>query len=418
KQASRDEDFQISRKPPKKVLAMRQLVHDTNFDPAELEAVGWPLRWQTDGWQIEKTIEDTTVRQRYHVDTVENSEAWLRYQHVVPNFEAWQLVDEVGGQQASASPEALADLRRYQRARLITDANPYNAREDSLRLAARNNLAIDPHRQGIHWVGDLMVEANVELEAAEGELLLDLVEAGRHFTCAIDLATGEATLSAEGDDDYAPKAKTSIDGSDKHRVAFANFDDQLLLWIDGDLVSFDGGTAYDVDQVFGNRRKVLPSTSADDPGDLAPAGVGARGAKLSVSRLRLWRDIYYIADDWRNHPQRMGNVISDYHVPSDVTALLQDPAQWDAFATRRHVQFPLGDDQFFVMGDNSAESSDARLWFGDSGRGGKPGGDYLERRLLIGKALCVYWPHSWHRIPGTPIPFPLFPNIADMRLVR
>ena len=47
-----------------------------------------------------------------------------------------------------------------------------------------------------------------------------------------------------------------------------------------------------------------------------------------------------------------------------------------------------------------------------------PGGAYMDRRLLIGKALCVYWPHSWNRIPGTPIPFPLFPNFADMRLVR
>ena len=49
---------------------------------------------------------------------------------------------------------------------------------------------------------------------------------------------------------------------------------------------------------------------------------------------------------------------------------------------------------------------------------GRPGGAYLERDLLIGKALCVYWPHSWNRVPGTPIPFPLFPNVEDMRIVR
>jgi signal peptidase I len=72
----------------------------------------------------------------------------------------------------------------------------------------------------------------------------------------------------------------------------------------------------------------------------------------------------------------------------------------------------------FVMGDNSAESSDARLWANGDQRGARPGGAYLDKRLLIGKALCVYWPHSWNRIPGTPIPFPLFPNVADMRLVR
>ena len=89
---------------------------------------------------------------------------------------------------------------------------------------------------------------------------------------------------------------------------------------------------------------------------------------------------------------------------------------WDRFGERQQANFTLNQDQLFVMGDNSAESSDARLWV-NSDRG-RPGGPYLDRRLLIGKALCVYWPHSWNQIPGTPIPFPLFPNIADMRLVR
>ena len=106
--------------------------------------------------------------------------------------------------------------------------------------------------------------------------------------------------------------------------------------------------------------------------------------------------------------------------PSDsITQLLNlptDPACGIDSANGKQVDFALNEDQLFVMGDNSAESSDARLWV-NSDRG-KPGGPYLDRRLLIGKALCVYWPHSWNQIPGTPIPFPLFPNIADMRLVR
>jgi hypothetical protein len=98
--------------------------------------------------------------------------------------------------------------------------------------------------------------------------------------------------------------------------------------------------------------------------------------------------------------------------------VLYNPERWRVFATRRSLKFPLREDQYFVMGDNSAESADARLWSRGSEDGGIPGGDYLERRLLIGKALCVYWPHSWNRVPGTPIPFPLFPNFGDMRLVR
>ena len=416
--ARRDEDFEIMRKPAEKILAMRQLVHDTNYDPAELEAAGWPLRWRSDGWQVEKEIKKNVVRQRYLVDGRNEDAAWLRYQHIVPNYGVWQLLDGTNRQPLTDNPALREELRSRQLPRLITDANPYNAREDSLRIAAQNNLTIDPERQGIHWVGDLMVDAEIDIQTAEGELLLDLVEGGRHFTCTIDLTTGEATFSAEGMPDYSPKAKTSLDGPGSYRVAFANFDDQLLLWIDGELVSFEAGTGYDVGQVFGDRSEILPRTSAEDAGDLAPAGIGSRGAELAVTRLQLWRDIYYIADNGLANGRNGGNLIHDYDVPADVLEAMYNPARWDVFASRRRVEFPLQEGQYFVMGDNSAESADARLWSRGSERGGRPGGDYLERRLLIGKALCVYWPHSWNRIPGTPIPFPLFPNFVDMRLVR
>ena len=36
----------------------------------------------------------------------------------------------------------------------------------------------------------------------------------------------------------------------------------------------------------------------------------------------------------------------------------------------------------------------------------------MDRDLLIGKALFIYWPHSWDQIPGTKIPLPFFPNFA------
>ena len=78
-----------------------------------------------------------------------------------------------------------------------------------------------------------MVEADVDVQSASGELLLDLVEGGKHFACTIDLKTrrgeivgrGSGRLRAEGQDlDRRPG---------KHHVGFANFDDQLLLWVDG-----------------------------------------------------------------------------------------------------------------------------------------------------------------------------------------
>ena len=67
-----------------------------------------------------------------------------------------------------------------------------------------------------------------------------------------------------------------------------------------------------------------------------------------------------------------------------------------------------------MLGDNSPRSADSRLWH-------RPDGapeHYVKRDLLVGKAVFVYWPHSWNRIPGTNIPFPFFPNFARMKFVR
>ena len=38
--------FRIVRKPPRKLLAMLQLVHDTNYVAKDLQRVDWPSRWQ------------------------------------------------------------------------------------------------------------------------------------------------------------------------------------------------------------------------------------------------------------------------------------------------------------------------------------------------------------------------------------
>jgi signal peptidase I len=419
--AKDDKDYEIARKPPNKLLAVRQLVHDTNYDPIELDAAGWPLRWHSSpeggpaAWKLEKAASGKTVRQNYSVDAAADADSWLRYENLVPTYDVWQQV-----QQAAASGEKqplYTDADRAKWRRLVTDANPYDGRIDQLRMYQPNSLRVDPYKEGLHWVGELMLEANVNIESAGGELLLDLVEAGKHFNCRIDLNTGEARLSAENAPDFAPKAKTNLTGTGKHVVGFSNFDDQLLLWIDGKVADFDSTTAYDADRVFGDRRDMRPKTSDQDLGDFAPAGIGARGAKLAVSRLKVWRDIYYIADDWQR--MRGGDPVTDFPHPFDPSLLdlPKDPTMWNRFGERQQANFSLNQDQLFVMGDNSAESSDARLWLGP-GSGGRPGGPYLDRRLLIGKALCVYWPHSWNQIPGTPIPFPLFPNVADMRLVR
>ena len=94
-------------------------------------------------------------------------------------------------------------------------------------------------------------------------------------------------------------------------------------------------------------------------------------------------------------------------------------------ARRSDLEFELGPDQFFPMGDNSPQSKDARLWGGEQeSRWDKEDGledgridvvPYVDRRLLIGKAFFVYWPHGWN--PGN-IRLPILPNLDRMGRIR
>lgn len=419
-----DPAFHIACKPADKVLAMRQIVHDTHNDPAILHSAGWPLRWSESpangngngGWQTEQKVVDEKVSQRFSVDDVSadsgSNRTWLRYQHLPAGSHVWEQIAKLPNREQQL-PSATLQTAQPQ---LIADYVAYNS---SLHFGDVNGAShLTPSRRALdyHWIGDLSLDIDINVKAAVGEVTFDLVEAGRHFSCRVDLATGKATLEAEGQDNFSPTAKTSLSKVGRHQVRFANVDDQLLFWVDGKLVAFDSDTQYDATMASSNRQDMVPRTSADDLGDLAPAGIGAQGAKLAITRLQVWRDNYYIAS---SH-QYSGRLITDANElnPGNRDNYLTNPDAWDVFRQRRSVQFKLGPDQFFVMGDNSSASLDARLWTAGNGGLARPGGAYLERRLLIGKALCVYWPHSWNRVPGTPIPFPLFPNLSDMRLVR
>lgn len=436
--AESTEPFLIARKAPSKVLAVRQLVHDTDRDSAKLHEAGWPLRWQG-AWEHETDTSGYALQQTYRIAAETAAQAtWLRYQHTPASEEVWSLVREAGTKSKSVLTEVVADGVTPE---LVTDFNAYNTEIERLDLTLSPNpteLAASPTKLGVHWVGDLMLEADVEVESESGELMLDLVEAGRHHRCTIDLATGTASLqllSFESEapvKGYRPTAETNVRGAGSYQIALANVDDQLLLWVNDDVVTFNDSTQYPNEFRPTDRANELPKSSELDPGDLAPAGIGAKGATVAVTRLQVWRDIYYIADSWQRQTRADGGrpVVTDLPVNSQLVAsidgargkiweITRDQQLWPILADRHVEDFSTGEDQFFVMGDNSAASLDCRLWMGGNGKDpGSPGGPYLERSLLIGKAVCVYWPHSWNRVPGTPVPFPLFPNVSDMRIVR
>ncbi len=397
---------QILRKPAKKLRHLLQVVHDTQYVAPELVAANYPASWESTSpaWKI------ASDQRSFRVDTTDDTTAWLRYRHVPPNHDTWRSVirrkekfpDVVGG------------------GSLISDYCGYNAYKDF--------RSGGPDPNGFHWVGDLAVDCEVTVESASGEILLDLVEAGRHHRCSIDVGTGRATLSInDGQVPFDGGAatvigSTKINGPGSYDIQFANIDDELTLWVNKKAISFSEG-----DSTSGRYTAPSPHPvwTESDPGDLNAARVGGKGLAAVVGRVRVLRDIYYVSED--SSRMRTGCDYTGVRSPGrffeSVQQLFASPEKWaqsDLFSRRRDVTFSLGEDQFFPMGDNSPASKDARLW-GETFATNVPGegmltiDPWVTRERLIGKAFLVYWPHPWQVAKGVP---PFLPNVRRMGRIR
>lgn len=469
---SSDQPWQLARKPAHKVRPMMQVVSDTNHLAKDLIASGWPSLWQplppvpdapANPWQVSQA--DGKWSANLKAEDVKNGTRWLRYYHKylaselrsddklraetiqrISPTESTLITDFLAYNTTEFGPRNIL----FENGRLVPEITSENRARDVLRDDQVQYEFTGQPQDGMHWVGDLAAEFDIQVESDSGTISLDLVEFGIHYTCAFDVGSGKVTLTAvDGDKPLElfrdpagkavqPQSDSGIRGRGKHRVTMSNVDDQIFLWLDGRLVTFDNSTAFDSREVrTGAARR--PYWTANDPLDAAPIGLGGAGVELKVSRAQVWRDIYYIAvPPTRNEyftdfslrtdeiidsiPNReVRSIIDSFHGQGQETVKFgvalswwySQPTLWDKtnlFARRRMIEFEMKEDQFFPMGDNSAASSDARVWSGDvDGRWTQH--NYVERRFLIGKALLVFFPHVWM----SPVPHP---NFARMGLIR
>jgi signal peptidase I len=362
------EPEEIIRKEPEKLLGMLQEVHDSHHEADELLAAGWPQRW-TDwkagsgpGWSSEDG------GRSFRASCQEGRSATLRYRHFLADGEVWEAV------------KAGSDVSSMAEAQLIDDFEAYN----SIRTRS-------------HWVGDLAIEVDLETESDRGEVALELVEGGLAYRCVVDLISGEATLTIpqqQGDPtprEGTPRGPTPIRGAGRWQLLFANVDDELSLFVDGQRIAFDRICTF-----VRQEDPVEPITTPREPGnpaagDLAPIGITASGATVTLHQLRVLRDLFYIgAYDLGRRP---GELLED-----------------------SRIDYELGPDQFLMLGDNSAASKDSRLWVE---------GHHVDRSLLIGKALVIFWPHPWPaswsiplRLGSSELRLPFWPNFGRMRRIR
>lgn len=455
-----DEPFLIARKPPHKLTAMLQIVDDSTHIPPLLTKLGWPTRWrELLGENAQPAWKTEDGGKSFAVSEVPAGTAWLRYRHFAPSYDDWAtmtLGNQLPTDAHTWDGQLISDFYAYNTSVYVLPENNYatppagyyfpppqipqadNVDFDDLpeRMSRPNSygLLYDPDMPGPgvpcteralgnHWVDDLAVECLADIQDSQGTIALDLVRAGTHYRCTIDVKDGKATLSrtnAAGnalpfaDDqgkelakDAIPTAETAVKGAGLYRLRLTNCDHQLLLFVNGHVVPFDLPTCYQSERI------VSPQWTRQDGLDLEPAGIGVSGLRAKVSQMRIFRDKYYISVDERNTGFSTDYTHAYQHgAPDQNQPMLQEvfasPDLWSSSGlfdeqNRRAVEFTLTKDEFFPMGDNSPSSSDGRYWYQ---------GEYLTRDLLIGKALFIYWPHSWNR------PIPYQPNLKRMRPIR
>jgi signal peptidase I len=427
----------IARKPADKLANIAVPVQDSHYFSREMRQAGLPPAWLptarsanvdeengwsgrqvTDSrWEIRAADDEPTTYQLDAPEAAGRQYDWLRFRHLVPRQSHWTAV-----RSGQSLPPEFVDSPGH----LVTDYYCYN---DVKVVAFNRNW--DATRFGGNWVGDLVMEAEVRVGSATGKLALDAVEGGVHFLCEIDVATGQATLSTEISvagvgvqfaDDATLQSftqptlsfDTPLRGEGSYRVRYANCDDRIYLWVNDQVVPLPG------DGCYSRTGPLHPYCSEQDHGDARPLGIGFQGGRLAIDRLRVFRDLYYLQREDVGPPEqgnsslrtRTGLVLNQAFLSS----FYERPDSWGrqdfvdcfrAYASDNPLNwgnkaYPLVADQFFPMGDNSPQSQDARMWAAPK---------FVERRLLIGKALMVYWPHSWNSPP-------YWPNFTRMRMIH
>jgi signal peptidase I len=294
--------FHLLRKSPELLLTLSRPVYDNDFQARDQQVTRWYAPQQ--GW----TPDNAQFPRRFTAQPAAAGVHWLRYRHV---------------------------LRDSDKPALITDFFGYNTGN------FRNS--------GDSWVGDLMIEAEFQLDkAAKGdELWLELSKGVDRFQARFDLESGSCTLARltkpDNQNQVLAQKDTPLKAPGTYRLRLANVDERLTLWVN-DQMPFGDGQIYDPAKIEG-------PDAEPDPGknnDLNPAGIGVKGAPgLGVAHVKLARDNYYTAD---------------------------------VLGAREYNTLYVQPGHFLFLGDNSRESADSRVW------------GLVPERLLIGPAILTYWP--------------------------
>ncbi|MBX3388352.1 MAG: hypothetical protein KF691_02725 [Phycisphaeraceae bacterium] len=346
-------EWKIARKPLRAQNATWQLIFDSTYEP--LNPVRDGKRWFTSPW--------------------------------VPGGDKWTVNDTTVYRYDGAGPGSLTWDTKF---RPITDLNHYN---DTPQLNARKNMPVQRYP-----VPDLRVSYGIKPASASASAGATIKVNSHEFRGRVEGTKALVEMRPIGDANAPWKVLASKEGIrplGPDRVTnldFRHVDQALQLFIDGELVCegfYDWTPAQRVEYSTGKPLEAMLSLAVRPVPLSEPFNYTKPEVKIDVSgpaelhRVRLDRDLFYqpaqhVMPQWRDTPCR----------GSHPTTLAIQHAN-----------------EFFMMGDNSPASLDARLW-GEPDPwvaeliDDRPG--VVPRDLIVGKAFCVFFPalsRKWGLIP-------------------
>jgi signal peptidase I len=242
-----------------------------------------------------------------------------------------------------------------------------------------------------HNVSDVKVSFIYTRRSGDGPLQISLNKLGRTFVA--ELTPGKAVLrSTDGLSSKELRAVGLPWLADRPvHVEFQNVDYQVTLRLDGKEVFQTTPEEYSPDL-----HRLMDAFERGIKLPKPEVRIGAANQVCDLSHISVWRDVYYLN-------RRLGG---------GELPLWGSPDQFPRYVMK------LGEDEYFVCGDNSPISGDARFWddpidLPRESLRAEPG--RVPGRFLLGKAFFVYWPAGFKPTRASPA---IVPNFGAMRFIH